>query len=362
MDDRIKDALMKNETEFLSQVDAKYRFSDGTGLIHWASMYDNRDMLGKVMAGNVNLQGGSLGSTPLYYALYNSQYRTMWMLLENGADPGYINRTGLGLLHTCVRFDDVLAFLLLLSYGADIQARDRRGRSVLEYAESRKSRRILSCIGRKHSGGYALFLCLALMHWGFLALSYWCKICAILLLLPFWLRIVATRFPLYLNIFYSCKLSYNAFIENRELVFTAWSYFLSLTPLLLARPRHLRQKTFVDAGGVIRDLAGTDRYNTRTFCYTCLSEKPAGAHHCSVCDRCILDFSHHCPCLNKCVDHGMQRAFSSYLIHVLGYAVCLPLGTSLGREAEVLAILVFLCIILLSGIIHRCANRGLRLL
>ncbi|KAJ6221843.1 hypothetical protein RDWZM_000388 [Blomia tropicalis] len=47
-----------------------------------------------------------------------------------------------------------------------------------------------------------------------------------------------------------------------------------------------------------------------TFCKKCsYGPKPARAHHCSVCDRCILKMDHHCPWLNNCIGHRNHRYF-----------------------------------------------------
>lgn len=38
-----------------------------------------------------------------------------------------------------------------------------------------------------------------------------------------------------------------------------------------------------------------------SFCIRCGGGRPAGAHHCSTCDRCVLGFDHHCVYFNNCI-------------------------------------------------------------
>lgn len=38
-------------------------------------------------------------------------------------------------------------------------------------------------------------------------------------------------------------------------------------------------------------------------CKKCEKPKPPRAHHCSVCNKCVLKMDHHCPWINNCVGH-----------------------------------------------------------
>ena len=44
-------------------------------------------------------------------------------------------------------------------------------------------------------------------------------------------------------------------------------------------------------------------------CRQCHSFKPPRAHHCSVCNRCIVKMDHHCPWINNCVGIGNHKPF-----------------------------------------------------
>ena len=45
--------------------------------------------------------------------------------------------------------------------------------------------------------------------------------------------------------------------------------------------------------------------------------KPERCHHCSMCNRCVLNMDHHCPWINNCVGFWNRKYFMLLLIYVL---------------------------------------------
>ncbi|KAG5860234.1 palmitoyltransferase [Encephalitozoon hellem] len=359
-DEEIKAALMANNTGTLEAVPNNYRFSDGTGLIHWASLYNNMDICRRLVEDRnvVNSVGGVLDSTPLYYALYNSNYKVMKLLIENGADIAYVNKSGLGLLHTCARFDDVLGMALLLSYGADVNAKDTKNRTLWMYAKTKGARCVqrfleANVVQRKHNewvleglsmGVHGMSLFLGKMH----------QIGVVGMFLIFWGRIARTRFPMYLNLFYSFYIGCNAVEKSCEHIVYAFKYFFTLSRLFLSVPAFGTVRTYSEIRELVSTMVDQDEYETENFCYTCLERKASGTKHCSICSRCVLAFDHHCPCINSCVGKDTMGLFREHLLSTLTVVVNVLLsGHASGMSFELMSIAIFIVLILAASVTGR---------
>lgn len=63
-----------------------------------------------------------------------------------------------------------------------------------------------------------------------------------------------------------------------------------------------------------------------SFCQKCNAHRPPRSHHCSICQRCILQFDHHCIWLNNCIGYGNHRSFIltvSFVTIACWYGVCM---------------------------------------
>ena len=61
----------------------------------------------------------------------------------------------------------------------------------------------------------------------------------------------------------------------------------------------------------------TDEINTNKterFCTIWNYEKPNRSHHCSLCNKCVLEMDHHCPWINNCVGKRNKKYFYRFII------------------------------------------------
>eukprot|EP00850_Spirogloea_muscicola_P001832 SM000007S20792 [mRNA] locus=s7:214345:216796:+ [translate_table: standard] len=53
------------------------------------------------------------------------------------------------------------------------------------------------------------------------------------------------------------------------------------------------------------------------YCQKCGHYKPPRAHHCRICNRCILRMDHHCIWINNCVGHNNYKNFLLLVLYVV---------------------------------------------
>jgi len=92
---------------------------------------------------------------------------------------------------------------------------------------------------------------------------------------------------------------------------TNWKQNYELTRLLLLKDEQL-----------VANQVATTRYHPYplpTWCDKCKFKRPARAHHCSVCNHCVLQYDHHCGWLNACIGlHNFRHFIGTVLFLIFG--------------------------------------------
>uniref|UniRef100_A0A182TRT0 Palmitoyltransferase n=1 Tax=Anopheles melas TaxID=34690 RepID=A0A182TRT0_9DIPT len=58
---------------------------------------------------------------------------------------------------------------------------------------------------------------------------------------------------------------------------------------------------------------GASGFEPSAFCSACLVRRPVRSKHCSVCDRCVARFDHHCPWVGNCIGAKNHKYFMGFL-------------------------------------------------
>ena len=75
-----------------------------------------------------------------------------------------------------------------------------------------------------------------------------------------------------------------------------------------------------------------DYFYKYKFCQTCEEVKPPRAHHCSICNKCVLRLDHHCPWIGNCVGLLNHKLFWLFLFYAWAGLMMIAILISVADE------------------------------
>ncbi|MDD5063894.1 MAG: ankyrin repeat domain-containing protein [Phycisphaerae bacterium] len=121
--------LLKKDTNLVNATAS----NDGWSAMHWAAYMDHPDVIKVLIenGANVNIREKKLNeATPLFWAVRKGSLDAAKLLIEDGADVKFKMKNGGSLLHNSRTFE---AAQLLVDNGVDVNAKDENGMTPLHY-------------------------------------------------------------------------------------------------------------------------------------------------------------------------------------------------------------------------------------
>lgn len=135
-----------------------------------------------------------------------------------------------------------------------------------------------------------------------------------------WFAIDFIPIPIVWGIVYSVVASFNyylyftdTFLPNFALLrYTLYFLFYSFAAMTLICHT---MSMYINPGNLDYNIVNRLPKESTTFCEKCQKKRPIRAHHCKVCNRCVMKMDHHCPWIFNCVGYNNQKVFFLFLFY-----------------------------------------------
>ncbi|KAL4510762.1 hypothetical protein ABPG72_004916 [Tetrahymena utriculariae] len=108
-------------------------------------------------------------------------------------------------------------------------------------------------------------------------------------------------------------------IDRRPSNFWTYLYLIIFNLFSFMLAWSLIVTMFTDPGRVPQNwgyFLDDHEHKKRRYCLICHIFKPERCHHCSACNRCVLNMDHHCPWLGNCIGFKNRKFFILLLFYV----------------------------------------------
>ena len=252
--------------------------------------------------------------TPLHYACYHGSYNCVELLIDLGADVNAFDKDGKSVLTYAVYSGDMRIVKKLLIYGADKKIKDADGNSPYNYAcEMNKTQivhllkvnscldkvNVISCCnvnnieikqlkGERNDFDLMIYLLLYLIFIIIFSLRFF-----------FVSNYEELKISwLYIRIGLYCLGLSSIFLVLSLMIFAYFKCITKYPQYLFENKRNLL---------VMYD-------NSNNICVKCIRIKNPNTIHCAVCNLCVDDWDHHCFWLNACINKNNIKQFVIFII------------------------------------------------
>nr|XP_045618619.1 palmitoyltransferase Hip14-like [Procambarus clarkii] len=336
--------------------DINKRDNENVTLLHWAAINNRREIVRYYISKGavVDAVGGELMSTPLHWATSYSLDPTR-LLLTFGASTSMADRLhGNTALHWAVIAKNHMAVSVLVNHGANVDIANSQGESAYSLIMKRKTqwldKKVLEKLQEMQKSArnicYRISNDKSLRYWTMMGTPFlvFYVIGLILKLNLYYVLKLGLFTALYIVVYGISRILFDerlmtvmpmaVYLATKFWCYVTWVLYIHVYSGLKATGFFLVSSLLLwynfmrawrgDPGVITADqaqkyqtiieLAERDGFDPQWFCSTCLVRRPIRSKHCSVCNRCIAKFDHHCPWVGNCIGANNLKYFIGYLI------------------------------------------------
>ena len=257
------------------------------------------------------------GSTPLHWACYAGAEEAVNFLLNLNVNINEQDKEKLTPLHLATNEGREKIVLKLLQKNADKNIPNNKGELPIDIARKKNHKRIEQILGEDDFNP----LCsLELPKYYIKPNDVYKRLIIVMIVIPI---IVIYFFVLpYLKGIHHSLISIPAFI----LTLLIYCIFIGVNPGYQKNEEMEKRAN----GKYPLILKVNDGVDVRNYCPKCFVQKSYNITHCFICDKCVIDMSHHCFWINKCIARKNRGLYIAFIVFALIYAnhslyICLEL-------------------------------------
>ena len=248
------------------------------------------------------------GSTPLHWACYSGAEEAVDFLLNLNVNIDQQDKEKWTPLHLAANEGREKIVLKLLQKNANRNLENNKGELPIDLAKKKNYRKIAKLLGEEDFNP----LCsIQTPTYYIQPKDIYKKFIILMIVIP---EVIIYLFILpYLEGYFQTLINIPAFALS--LVF----YFIFIGKDPGYRKNTEMEKQAKGKYPLILKINENLDNDVRNFCPKCYIQKSVGIKHCFICDKCVVDFSHHCFWFNKCIAKNNRFLYILFILFSLIY-------------------------------------------